>query len=121
MPTALSATDKIPNLLKYFFDIDPGVPMTPADHTAMPALGSFTDSGGTAYLTLTFRQFVGATGVSVTLQSSPDMQDWTNVAPADLISQQVGTDSVTGDPIMQMGARMAPAGQQFLRLNVTLQ
>ena len=119
IPNATSGSDHVPNLMKYFFDIDPSGPMSARDHEAMPKLGSVTQ-GGDIYLTLTFREFVGATGVTATLQSSSDMHTWSNVPDVDLWSQQIGTDSVTGDPIMQMGARMAPSGSQFLRLNVSM-
>ena len=84
----------------------------------MPVAGiDTTTNPGTQYLTLTYRQYALETGVTVNLQTSPDLINWTTVTPPDL-SQQVGTDPNTGDPIMEMGAVMTGT-TQFIRLNVT--
>jgi len=107
--------DGIPNLLKYLYDINPSVPMTAPERAALPTL-DMTTTSGTTYLTLTYHQYASLTGVTINVQTSPDLQTWTTVNPPDL-SQQVGTDS--GDPIMEVGVKDTGATKQFIRLNVT--
>jgi hypothetical protein len=70
-------------------------------------------------VSLYYRQYVGMTGLGVTLESSDDMVTWTPVPIGDLISKQTGTDSATGDPMMEIGAPRDNSPQQFLRLLVT--
>ncbi len=69
------------------------------------------------YLTLTYRQNAAETDLTVVLQQSSDLQTWTAVGSP--LSRQVGTDAVTGDPIMQLGVPDT-GGRQFIRLQVTL-
>jgi len=75
-----------------------------------------TTTPGTEYLTLCYRQNAALTGVNVVLQTSSDMQNWTDVSQPD-ISRQSGADATTGDPIMEVGVK-ATTSNQFLRLNV---
>jgi len=49
------------------------------------------------------------------------MVTWTPVASGNMLSQQVGTDSTTGDPIMEVGAKADGSPTQFVRLNVSSQ
>jgi hypothetical protein len=107
--------DGIPNLLKYLFDINPSSPMTVSERAGLQTV-DMTTTGGMNYLTLTYRQYVALTGVTINVQTSPDLQTWTTVSPPDL-SQQVGTAS--GDPIMEVGVKLTGATKQFIRLNVT--
>ncbi len=117
--TAIPKNDGVPNLLKYLFDIDPTKPISGADLGALPTLGTNTStSPGTTYLTLTYRQNSGMSGVTVGVETSDDLQTWTPVNPPDIF-QQVGTDPTTGDPIMEIGVKTDGSKQQFLRLNVT--
>ncbi len=115
-PNATPQNDGVTNLLKYLFDINPTRPMTPADIAALPAV-SVTGNLGQQFLCLTYRQNAQLSGVTINLQSSPDMQTWTTVTPA--VSLQVGTDSVTGDPILQVGINVTNSNEDFIRLNVT--
>jgi hypothetical protein len=118
-PNATPENDGIPNLLKYLFDIDPANPMSAADRAALPVVGlDTTSTPGTEYLTLTYRESASATGITVNVQTSSDLQTWTTVSPPDL-SQQVGTDLTTGDPIMEVGVTANGSTEQFIRLNVT--
>ncbi|HEX4141251.1 MAG TPA: hypothetical protein VHY09_12950 [Candidatus Methylacidiphilales bacterium] len=65
-----------------------------------------------------YRQYALATDTTVDLQSSPDLQTWTTVTPA--LSQQIGTDPTTGDPLLQVGVILPPnTTKQFIRLEVT--
>lgn len=112
---ALLATpwnDGIPNLLKYVFDIDPSVPMTSADRAALPTVGAAT-IGETSYLTLTYREYAGLTGITVNAQTSPDLQTWTTVMNPTIFV--TGIDPATGDPIMQV---QVAGTSGFIRLSV---
>ena len=117
--TATPEGDGVPNLLKYLFDINPAVPMSATDRAALPTMGiDTTTTPGTDYLTLTYRQ--GAyviDGVTAQLQTSIDLKKWTTVNTSDL-SQQVGNDPNTADPIMEVGIKLTGTGKQFIRLNV---
>jgi autotransporter-associated beta strand protein len=122
--TATPLNDGIPNLLKYLDDIDPTAPMSTADRAALPAVGTTTITG-TPYLTLTFREYALETGITVNVQTSPDLQTWTTLTlttttptPTTYTLQQVDTDSTTGDPIMQVQVPITGT-KQFIRLNVT--
>jgi len=115
-PTSTSFSDGIPNLLKYLYNIDPTVPLSLSDRSALPAVGS-TTTGGIQYLKLTYRQYALETGLTINVQTSSDLQTWTTVNPPNL-SEQIGTDPITGDPIMEVGV-IATGTKQFIRLNVT--
>jgi hypothetical protein len=112
-PTDTPENDGVPNLLKYLYDINPTRPMTAADRAALPTLG-VTTTNGTEYLTLTYRQNSEVPDLTITPQTSTDLVNWTSTpAPT-----QVGTDAVTGDPIMQVAVPLT-GGKQFLRLQVS--
>lgn len=115
--TATPFNDGIPNLLKYLFNISRSAPMTALDRAALPTLGTAT-VGSTQYLTLTYRQYALETGTTINVQTSTDLQTWQMVDPPDL-SRQVGTDAITGDPIMEVGVLLTGSSKQFIRLNVT--
>jgi len=115
-PTATPEGDGVPNLLKYLYNIDPARPMTAADRTALPVLGK-TMIAGTQYLTLTYRQYALKTGITLSVQTSSNLQTWSTVTTA--TPAQTGTDTNTGDPIMQV--QVAETGtRQYMRLNVTM-
>jgi len=117
-PTATLENDGVANLLKYTFDIDPSVPLSSLDRAALPTLGTdSTTTPGTDYLTLTYRRYALATGISVNVQTSPDLKTWTTVTPN--ITQQVGTDPTTGDPIIEDEVNTNGVTTEFVRLNVT--
>jgi hypothetical protein len=122
-PTATLENDGVPNLLKYLFDINPAEVMSATDLAAMPTAGLVT-SAGTSYLTLTYHQYALETGITVNVQTSPDLQNWTTLTQSQTPTtttyslQQTGTDSNTGDPIMQ--AQVVASGtNEFIRLNIT--
>ena len=110
--TAIPQGDGVVNLLKYLCDIDPSRPMTATDRAALPKQGTTSDG---KYLTLTFRQYINTTGVTMTFQNSTDLNTWTTVANAN--PTMVGTDATTGDPLMQLEVPIA-APRQFIRLQV---
>ena len=117
-PTATPENDGVPNLLKYVYDINPAQAMTQASYAAMPQTDiDTTTTPGTTYLTLTYRQYAKLTGVTIQVQTSPDLQNWTTVTPS--ITTQVGTDATTGDPIMEDEVNTNGQSSEFIRLNVT--
>jgi len=116
-PQDTPMSDGLPNLLKYLYDIDPSVPMTPAARAGMPVLGiDSTSVPGTNFLTLIFRDSDSATGVTPVLQTSTDLRSWSTVTPD--INRSVGTDPSTGDPMVEMGIDLKGTTPQFLRLSV---
>jgi hypothetical protein len=125
--TASTATpfgDGFPNLLKYLFDIDPSQTMTAPERAALPV---FNVSSTTGNLTLTFREYTAATGVTIQAQTSSDLQNWTTLTQSPTLSsttftmQQVGTDLITMDPMMQVSVQPTGAPRQFIRISVSQQ
>jgi hypothetical protein len=126
-PIATPLNDGVSNLLKYLFHINPTAPMSATDRTALPTVGTIAP-GGIPYLTLTYRQYAPESGITVNVQTSPDLQTWTTVATdstptlsileAGVSLVQTGNDPATGDPIMQ--AQVPLTGIKcFIRLEVT--
>jgi hypothetical protein len=112
-PAATPQNDGVSNLLKFLFDIDPTRPMTPTDRGALPVTGT-TNSNGTEYLTLSFRESQSASSLSIVPQASANLKSWQNLAAP----VQIGSDPTTTDPIMQVKAAVTGTGQ-FIRLQVT--
>jgi len=109
--------DGVPNLLKYLYDIDPTADLIGTNRQSLPIFKT-TTIGGVSYLTLTYRQAAFVSGISVKVQTSSDMQTWTTVDPPDVV-EPLGTDSTTGDPILELGVRSNGQAKQFVRLQVT--
>jgi hypothetical protein len=116
-PSATPQNDGIANAIKYLADIDPTIPMTAASYAALPAGGLVTISG-TQYLTLTYRRNKNIPGLTLTVQTSTDLQTWQTVTPD--ATQQTGTDSATGDPIIQIQVKTNGGPKMFLRLSVAV-
>jgi uncharacterized repeat protein (TIGR03803 family) len=115
-PNATPENDGIANLYKYLFDINPTEIMTPADLAALPVAGT-TTTNGISYLTLTYRENPLASGITANVQTSPDLKAWQTVTPD--FNQTVGTDPVTGDPIIEVGVAVGGSTRKFIELNVT--
>lgn len=109
--------DGFSNLAKYVFDIAPNEPMTASDRAGLPTVG-MTTTNGVNYLTMTYRQNPTMSGVTVQVQTSPDLQMWTPVTPD--FTQMVGIDPSTGDPMMEVGVHANGATRLFINLQVTL-
>jgi probable HAF family extracellular repeat protein len=118
-PTATPQNDGVPNLLKYLYDINPTGPMSSNDRAALPILHTVTVSG-TAYLTLTYRQYAEETGLAFKVQASNNLVTWSDdTTPADQPQPTGVTDptSTPPDPFMQL--RVPVTGTpQFIRLQV---
>jgi peptidyl-prolyl cis-trans isomerase A (cyclophilin A) len=114
-PRATPFNDGVSNLLKYVCDINPSGPMSVPDLAKLPKVGK-TAISGTTYLTFTYQQILSLSGVTVNVQTSPDLVTWTNVPQSEIV--QSGTDSTSGDPIMQ--AQIPSSGSVlFFRLNIS--
>ena len=113
--TSIPFNDGVPNLLKYVFDINPSVPMSGAELSRLPTVGKTTISG-TQYLTLTYHQHNELSGVTVNVQTSPDLVNWTTLSNPVIV--QTGTDSAS-DPIEQVQVPVTGT-QQFIRLNASM-
>ena len=100
----------------FLFDIDPAEAMLSSDKAALPQVGT-TVIGGTPYITLTYRQKPQASGITVNVQTSTDLQSWKTVTPD--FTQTVGTDSITKDPIIEVEVKTTSPAREFIRLNVT--
>jgi beta-glucanase (GH16 family) len=115
---ATPVNDGVANLLKYLCDINPVVPMTASTWAALPA-GEMTTISGSSYLTLTCRESQWLTGITLNLQTSPDLHTWKTVTPSSIVT--TGTDAATGDSLIQFQVPVTPKGaaKEFIRLNVT--
>ena len=118
---AVPQKDGVPNLFKYLCDIDPSTPMNEMDRLALPA-PNLAIVGEDQYLTLTYRQNAMESGITVNLQVSTDLQNWTTVNPSapDYFAQNIGTDLLTGDPIMRLGVKTNGVAKEFIRLKLDI-
>jgi len=105
--TATPEGDGVPNLLKYVYNIDPAQPMTATERALLPVVVITATTE-----TLTYYQYSFLTGVTVEVQTSPDLQNWTTVS-----ATQIGTDG--SDAIMQAKVTITPP-RQFIRVHVTM-
>jgi sugar lactone lactonase YvrE len=117
-----SLDDGLPVLLKYLCDIDPSVAVSAVDAAALPTPVASTINGS-EYLTLTFRRYFFATGITINAETSSDLQTWTFVNlnppdPANAFSHQIGT-APDGNPLWQVGIKTNGNAEQFIRLKVT--
>jgi hypothetical protein len=111
---ATPQNDGLSNLLKYLFDINPAQPMAATDRAALPIPGT-QSIGGVPYLTLTYRKNSALSAVIVQVQSCTNLHNWITLLNPTVV--QVGTDSTTGDPIMQVQVP-ASGTTGFLQLEV---
>lgn len=117
--TADPEDDGTENLLKFALGINPTVTMSAADAAALPAGGvDAATTPGTLYLTLKYRLNPFATGITISIQTSPDLKTWSTVTPAILRVSDI--DAATGYPIMQAEAVTTGSSRAFMRLNVTM-
>lgn len=112
--------DGIPYLLQFLCGIDPTMPATVADQSALPSVSvDTTTHPGRTDLTLIYRQGPLAAGVTATVQNSADLQTWTTVPANQLdINQVLSTDPTTGDFMVEVGIPLT-GSIQFMRLDVT--
>lgn len=117
--TATPQNDGVSNLMKYFCDIRPDIPISKTDAAALPAAGMINVSG-TTYLTLTYRcsAVVTVADVNLEIQTSSDLKNWSTVSPD--LTQTLGTDPITGDPTVLEGVKINGQPRLFIRLNLTL-
>jgi hypothetical protein len=78
---------------------------------------AITNVSSINYLTLTYRQNGLATGITVNVQTSPDLVNWTTVTPALNTSTPIAG---TNDSTVQVGAPMTSPTAMYIRLYVTM-
>lgn len=118
-PTATPENDRVPNLFKYLYNINPTRFMTAADRAGLPVQSlDTTTTPGTTYLALKYRQYAKETGITIHVQTSTNLTTWTTVVPD--ITRQIGTDANTGDPIMEVEVKTNGVPREYIRLNVTM-
>jgi uncharacterized repeat protein (TIGR03803 family) len=118
-PTATPYGDNVPNLLKYLYDIQPDTTMSAPDRAKLPALGT-TILEGKEYMTITYRQYQFATGITPTVETSTDLKTWVPVeSTSDYYEAMTPTNDGSGDMMMEAGVKAPSSGKQFLRVNVT--
>jgi len=105
-PTANPSGDGIPNLLKYFYGLDP------AATASSPPLTSVPDNSGN--LILTFRLSKNLSGVTYQIQSSPDLMNWTYTG----IQGTILSDQSTYY-LMQASVPLGLNPRLYLKLSVT--
>lgn len=118
-PAAIPFHDGVPNLLKYFFNINPLFPMSDADRSALPVAGTET-TAGTRYLTWTFRTNAAAPDARLEVHVRTDLHTgtWQTVTPES--TQILAREPVTGDQTIRLKINASDATTKFLRLNVNL-
>jgi hypothetical protein len=123
-PTATPENDGVPNLMKYLYNINPTLPMTNGDRASLPVVGT-TTIGGNPYLTLTYGQNSLETGITINVQCSPDLQNWTTLTlttgtptSSQYIEQPTGQADPNGDPYMEIEVLLSGT-KEFIRLDVT--
>ena len=116
-PGAVVANDGVSNALKYLIGVNPTASISTSDRNALPTVGTLTRNG-IDYLTLTYRKSVVDGGITAMLQTSSDLKTWTTDDPPDY-SNTIGSDPITHDPIVQVGAKLV-GGKQFIRLELVI-
>lgn len=106
-PSAIPFNDGVPNVVKYLCDINPNAPMSATARANLPKAGTMPGK----IATYTYHQYASEFGVSATVQTSTDLQNWTTIN-----ATQTGTDA-NGDLIMQAQVTMT-GSKQFFRLQV---
>ncbi|PAW79238.1 MAG: hypothetical protein B9S32_04600 [Verrucomicrobia bacterium Tous-C9LFEB] len=115
-PAAQPHNDGVANVMKYLCHIDPSAALGDADKGALPVM-NVIEQDSKEYLTLQHRQNPAASDLNIEVQVSTDLKTWQTVTPDN--TQTVGTDPLTGDPIIQYQVDTLGAEQKFIRLNVT--
>jgi hypothetical protein len=119
-PNSSPLGDGVPNLLKFFADVNPLQPMSAADRSALPQVGVSPATGAPAFVTIAFRQSARANLTGVALQASNSLAptSFSTVTPDG--TQNLGNDPATGDPIFLWKSAVPPGQtQKFLRLQIT--
>jgi hypothetical protein len=105
--TATPGNDSLPNLLKYFFGLDPTMPQPSSVVSVAP--------DGQGNLVFTYRLSKNLTGVSYSIQQSTDLTHWTDTG---VIGTQVSDEG--NYSIMQATVPQSGNSELFLRLWVSL-
>jgi|GEM_PF-4283054 len=124
-PNQQGATDDpshrgLPNILAYLFNVHPLNGPASGDQNAI-LRGGLHNNGVNDFLTLRYRKNRNAVGLNVTVETSVNLQagSWQTVIPDETVT--VGTDSLTGDPVIEVRIKMGAGSRLFGRLKVVEQ
>lgn len=112
--------DGLKNLIKYALGLDPNNAVTPRDHV-QPSLTDSTGAAiaaetqsGESYLTLTIPRRLRRTDVVMTVEVSPNLNDWFSGPPHTVTL--VDTDTLL---VVRDATPIGPGIKRFMRLKVT--
>jgi|GEM_PF-1516636 len=119
-PNADANASKIPNLLKYFLNLDPIANLNDSDTRAAMS-NSLETVDGSTYVTLTYRRNAHASNVDIQVQTSTTLQadSWQTVVPD--VTESIAPDPVTGDPRTKVKVKLTGQSRMFIRLLITRQ
>ncbi len=113
-PNATPAGDGISNLAKYALGLKPKTDGT----SALPTI-SFTASGGSRFLTLTYNKSLAASDVTCVVEVSGDLQTWSSGANDTTTVSAINNAAGTMQTVVQRD--LTPTGsaaQRFIRLRI---
>lgn len=107
----------LPNIFAYLFNVHPLNGPASGDQNAIPR-GGLHNNGINDFLTLRYRKNRNAVGLNVAVETSATLQanSWRTVIPDETVT--VGTDSNTGDPVIEVRIKMGAGSKMFGRLKV---
>ena len=107
--------DGIPNLAEYGFGTNP----RSSNPSAMPGTSTITEDGQ-RYLTITYQKSLTANDVSIDVQRSSDLANWTIDGTLITVSETVNPDQGTVTVIRRMTNPLSEHNDTYLRVVVTL-
>ena len=114
-PDAAPAGDGVSNLMKYALGLNPKTNGT----GALPTL-SYTASGGSQFLTLTYNRSLAASDVTCMVEVSGDLQTWSSGPSATAMVSATNNAAGTMQTVVQRD--LTPTGgadRRFIRLRIT--
>jgi hypothetical protein len=106
--------DGLTNGQEYLHNMNPKI----ADNGLSIQFGREPATGQPTFLTLTYRQSARTSGLAIQYQATDTLGTWLNVSPT--VTENLGLDPVTADPIMRFKFSVAPSDtNKFLRLQLT--
>jgi hypothetical protein len=107
--------DGLSNLAEYAFGSDP------RDATSgLPPGAIIVTEGADDYLAISYQKQLSATDVSIEAQISSDLTAWTSRAALVPVSETANPDGETATVVVRSADPIAPGGDTFLRIVVTL-
>ena len=107
--------DGLPNLIEFYLGSLPGK----NDASNHAPQGSLVDDGGEKYLTLTFSEVAGQSGLTGSVQVSPDLENWSS-DPEDIVELLPARPNGNGSiqRTFRVLTPLSTDAEQFVRLRV---